>query len=134
MTKRILIMGLPGAGKTRLAQKLLTLLDDCEWYNADEVRKNYDDWDFSREGRIRQANRMRELADRSTSKYVICDFVAPLAEQRSIFAADVLVWVDTVKRSNYKDTDAVFEMPENYHIRVVSKDSELWAWQIRRYI
>ena len=134
MSKRILIMGLPGAGKTRLAQKLLTLLDDCEWYNADEVRKNYNDWDFSREGRIRQAQRMRELADRSTSKYVICDFVAPLAEQRNIFAADVLVWVDTVKRSNYKDTDAVFEMPENYHIRVVSKDSELWAWQIRRYI
>jgi adenylylsulfate kinase len=127
-------MGLPGAGKTRLAQKLLTLLDDCEWYNADEVRKNYNDWDFSREGRIRQAQRMRELADRSTSKYVICDFVAPLAEQRNIFAADVLVWVDTVKRSNYKDTDAVFEMPENYHIRVVNKDSELWAWQIKRYI
>jgi adenylylsulfate kinase len=61
---KILIMGLPGAGKTWLAERLQKHLNDCAWYNADEVRKMANDWEFSEEARIRQARRMRNLAVR----------------------------------------------------------------------
>jgi adenylylsulfate kinase len=81
---RILIMGLPGAGKTTLAQTLRDLIQDnnktVEWFNADLVRQAYDDWDFSTEGRVRQSVRMRELAEKINSDYVVCDFVCPLCE------------------------------------------------------
>ena len=87
MAIRILIMGLPGAGKTTLAQELTKYLEDVDWYNADSVRRAYHDWDFSHEGRIRQSTRMRELADDSPKKYVICDFVAPLPDMRNNFKA-----------------------------------------------
>jgi adenylate kinase family enzyme len=36
---KILIMGLPGAGKTTLAEQLHKKLTNCTWLNADEVRK-----------------------------------------------------------------------------------------------
>ena len=75
-------MGLPGAGKTTLAEKLRIYFEHYEkkviWLNADRVRKEYNDWDFSHEGRIRQSHRMRELADKIECDFVICDFVAPL--------------------------------------------------------
>ena len=60
--KKFLIMGLPGAGKTTLANKLATKIISIR-INADEVRKKYNDWDFSEEGRDRQAKRMRDLSD-----------------------------------------------------------------------
>ena len=59
--KVVLIMGLPGSGKTTLAKELVPLLN-AKWLNADKVRTEYNDWDFSAEGRVRQANRMRDLA------------------------------------------------------------------------
>jgi adenylylsulfate kinase len=101
MTQRILIMGLPGAGKTYLAQHINDHLQNEKkrvgWLNADDVRKKYNDWDFSEEGRIRQSHRMRELADLMVEcDYVICDFVAPLVEMRNNFKADWTVWVDTI--------------------------------------
>jgi adenylylsulfate kinase len=55
---KILLFGLPGSGKSTLAEQLAKLLNGV-WLNADEIRKEYNDWDFSMEGRIRQANRMR---------------------------------------------------------------------------
>jgi adenylylsulfate kinase len=122
---KILICGLPGSGKTTLASALLKLID-CVWYNADAVRKNYNDWDFSKEGRLRQATRMKTLADDSKG-HVICDFVAPTKEIRDIFNADYTIWVDTIKEGRFNDTNKVFEPPTQYDMRVIEQDAERWA-------
>ena len=128
---KILIMGLPGAGKTTLAQALRDLIQDndktVEWFNADLVRQAYDDWDFSNEGRIRQSVRMHELAGKINSDYVICDFVCPLPIMRDNFNADFVIWVDTIKQGRFKDTNQVFVSPEKYDIRVTEQDAEKWA-------
>ena len=89
-------MGLPGAGKTTLADAMAPLLN-AKRLNADEVRKAANDWDFSEEGRVRQAKRMAEFALKlkSEGNFVIADFVAPTPEARSLFPADFRVWVDT---------------------------------------
>lgn len=117
-TERILIMGLPGAGKTVLAIHLEEALHDMgktvTWYNADRVREYYNDWDFSEEGRLRQARRMRELADAATTDYVIADFVAPLPEMRDIFDASWTIWMDTIISSSYEDTNKAFVRPTKY--------------------
>ena len=126
MTQRILIMGLPGSGKTTLAQALQENLD-ADWYNADEVRKQFNDWDFSPEGRIRQSCRMRELADESIADFVIADFVCPLPEMRDIFNADWTIWVDTIKEGRFEDTSRAFIAPEKYDFRVTEQNSQHWA-------
>lgn len=128
---KILIMGLPGAGKTTLAEALRNLIQDnnqtVDWFNADLVRQAYDDWDFSIKGRIRQSVRMRELADKMTSDYVICDFVCPLPVMRDNFAANFIVWVDTVNKGRYEDTNQMFITPEKYNMKVTEQDAEKWA-------
>ncbi len=55
-------MGLPGSGKTYLAERLVPILN-AAWYNADKLREMANDWDFSDEGRRRQSRRMRTFAD-----------------------------------------------------------------------
>lgn len=130
---KILIMGLPGSGKTTLATELVNLLQDCLWLNADIVREKYNDWDFSYEGRIRQANRIKMLADESNKKYVVCDFVAPLQEMRDIFKADYTIWMDTIQISRYSDTNRIFERPINYDLRIFDKDAEKWANKIAHF-
>jgi adenylate kinase len=86
MSYRILIMGLPGAGKTTLALNLLNYFNpDVLWLNADEIRRKFDDWDFSERGRIRQSTRMREIANASNRDYIIADFVCQLNEMRDIW-------------------------------------------------
>ena len=131
MTTKILIMGLPGAGKTYLAQHILDHLQQerktVSWLNADDVRKKYNDWDFSYEGRIRQSHRMRELADSMTTDYVICDFVAPLPEMRNNFKADWTVWVDTIDKGRFEDTNKVFTPPEVYDFRITEQNAEKWS-------
>jgi adenylylsulfate kinase len=117
--KRILIMGLPGAGKTTLAKQLAEKLN-AQWFNADEIRAKYNDWDFSTEGRIRQSQRMRQLADASNNDYVIADFVAPLAGMREIFAADFTIWMDTIEQGRFDDTNRVFEPPEHWDLKIVN--------------
>jgi adenylylsulfate kinase len=121
--KKILIMGLPGAGKTTLAEKLLKSLPDAVWFNADEQRKIFNDWDFSSEGRIRQAHRMSELAELSGKTYVIADFIAALEEQRDIFKADVVIWMNTIQSCKFEDTNKAFQPPVTYDIRFDSFDS-----------
>lgn len=138
MAKRILIMGLPGAGKTTLAKELrLKFWEEgrtVSWLNADKIRKIYNDWDFSTEGRIRQSQRMRELADNSTNDYVICDFVAPLAEQRDNFKADWTIWVDTILESRFEDTNKAFVSPAIYEFRITEQDANKWSEFICRSI
>ena len=96
---KILVCGLPGSGKTWLSERLVKHIGNCAWYNADFVRKSSNDWDFSKEGRIRQANRMKTFADfeRSNGRWVVCDFVAPTEKAREAFAPDYIIWLDTIK-------------------------------------
>ena len=96
---KILVCGLPGSGKTWLSERLVKYIKNCAWYNADVVRKFSNDWDFSMEGRIRQANRMKTFADfeRTNGRWVICDFVAPTEKVREAFVPDHVIWMDTIK-------------------------------------
>jgi adenylylsulfate kinase len=111
---KILIMGLPGSGKTYLAERLQKHLD-CAWFNADQVRRMANDWDFSEEGRIRQARRMLNLAnyEKAQGSTVICDFVCPTVLHRYIFEAGFTIWMNTVSHSQYKDTNDLFEPPSH---------------------
>ena len=116
---KILIMGLPGSGKTYLTERLQPLLK-AAWYNADKIREMANDWDFSDNGRKRQSMRMRAIADyeKSCGRYVLCDFICPTKETRKNFQADVVIWMDTIKKSNYEDTDKIFEEPENFNLKI----------------
>lgn len=131
MSQRILIMGLPGAGKTTFAEALRKQLWEegrtVTWLNADEIRSTYNDWDFSHDGRIRQSKRMRDLADNSTNDYVIADFVAPLPEMRHNFKADWTVWIDTIKSGRFEDTNKAFVIPEVYDFRITEQDANKWS-------
>ena len=152
MAKRILIMGLPGAGKTYFAERLKKYLEDfstadqmpaerlmhlelppthwsakVDWFNADEIRKRYNDWDFSKEGRIRQSIRMFDFAVNCSGDFVICDFVAPLPEMRHNFKADWTIWIDTIDAGRYEDTNKAFVPPDVYDFRITEQNAEKWV-------
>ena len=133
--KIILVMGLPGAGKTTLANEMAPLLN-AKRLNADEVRKAANDWDFSEEGRVRQAKRMAEAALKlkAESHYVIADFIAPTPEARSLFPADFTVWVDTIKEGRFEDTNQMFIKPQKFDFHVTSQDAKLWTSKIIKEI
>lgn len=154
-------MGLPGSGKTYLATALKKYLESngdlmkvnpsrvinyegipgpdfmrvsVDWFNADEIRKRFNDWDFSNEGRIRQSLRMAEFALKSTGEYVICDFIAPLVEMRNNFKADWTIWVDTIETGRFEDTNKAFVPPTVYDFRVTEQNAEKWAEFIGNHI
>ena len=114
---RILIMGLPGSGKTTLARALVRKLGGVQWLNADAVRKLKNDWDFSPEGRLRQATRIRAYADTWVGPYTVADFVAALPEQREIYDANFTVWMNTIPIGRFEDTNKAFVPPEKCDIR-----------------
>ena len=120
-------MGLPGSGKTTFAEKLAALLgDNVDWYNADKVRQLHNDWDFSPEGRMRQAKRMKGLATASNKqgRYAICDFVCPTYETQSLFASDIIIWMDTIKEGRFEDTNKIFQRPQEFMFWIDSWDYE----------
>ena len=129
--KKILVMGLPGSGKTTLASKLAPLIK-AKWLNADKIRKELNDWDFSEKARLRQAKRMSELADKYIKEghNVVADFICPTPEARKLFNADYIIWVDTIKKGRYEDTNAMFIKPEKFDFHVTSQDAKNWAKKI----
>jgi hypothetical protein len=150
--KKILIMGLPGSGKTYFAERLKKYLEEhsvfyhtaaetissscaeVKWINADDVRKKYNDWDFSHEGRIRQSIRMRELADSFFNDFVIADFVAPLPEMRHNFKADWVIWMDTIEKGRFEDTNKMFVPPDVYDFRITEQNAEKWVEFVGQHI
>ena len=132
---KILIMGLPGSGKTTLASELVPLLK-AKWINNDKVRKAVNDWDFSEEGRTRQAKRMADLAEKykQEGSYVVCDFICPTPKARELFNADFVIWVDTIKKGRFEDTNAMFVKPEKFDFQVTTQDAKVWAKQIAEKI
>ena len=128
-------MGLPGSGKTTLASELVPLLN-AKWLNNDKVRKAAKDWDFSEEGRVRQAKRMADLADKykQEGNYVVCDFICPTPKARELFNADYTIWMDTIDKGRFDDTNAMFVKPKNFDFKVTTYDAETWATQISEKI
>ena len=124
-------MGLPGSGKTTLASELAPLIN-AKRINADEVRKTANDWDFSENGRKRQAKRMANLAKEKKEEghYVIADFICPTPEARNLFPADYIIWVDTIKKGRFDDTNEMFVKPEKFNFHVTTQDAKTWAKQI----
>src|SRR6056300_1612348 len=128
-------MGLPGSGKTTLANELATLLE-AKRLNADEVRKEANDWDFSDEGRKRQSKRMAEFALKlkKEGNNVIADFICPTPEARALFPSDYIIWVDTIKEGRFDDTNKMFVKPEKFDFHVTSQDAKNWAPKILKEI
>ena len=126
-------MGLPGSGKTTLASKLVPLLK-AKWINNDEVRKAANDWDFSEEGRIRQAKRVADIAEKfkkeGNYEYLVADYICPTPKTRKLFNADYIVWINTIKEGRFDDTNKMFVKPEKFDFEVTTQDAEFWAKKI----
>ena len=128
-------MGLPGAGKTTLADELAPMIN-AKRLNADEVRKAANDWDFSEEGRKRQAKRMADFATKlkAEGNYVVADFIFPTPAARALFPADYIIWMDTIKEGRFEDTNKMFIKPDKFDYHVTTMDAKNWAPKILKEI
>ena len=108
-------MGLPGSGKTWLGERLGKHFNIPYW-DADDVRRIYNDWDFSGRGREQQALRMRRLAE--LDPISISGFVCPLPGYRTFFFPDKIIWMDTIDEGRYEDTNKLFKPPHKYDLRI----------------
>ncbi len=138
--RKILVCGLPGAGKTTLSLALAPKIGAVHW-NADEVRANINkSLGFSLEDRIEQARRMGWLCDQvvRAGGVAIADFVCPTLETRGAFIEGgpaLIVWVDRIKTSRFDDTNIMFEGPISWDVRVESDGNpEFWSEQVRAII
>ncbi|MGC8470370.1 MAG: adenylyl-sulfate kinase [Acetobacteraceae bacterium] len=131
--RKILVMGLPGSGKTTLARVLAKRLNAVH-FNADEIRHNINrDLGFSVEDRVEQARRMGWLCDQvvKTGGYVVSDFICPTPETREAFGPCFTVWVDRIESGRFEDTNRMFLPPERCDVRVTSEGAaEAWAERI----
>lgn len=138
--KKVLIMGLPGAGKTTLAETLAPRLNAVH-FNADLVRENINrDLGFSPADRVEQARRMGWLCDQvtKTGGYAVADFVCPTAETRAAFSAGgeaFVVWIDRLTVSRFEDTNRLFETPDDADVTVTPEGSpDYWAEVVVRAV
>src|ERR1051325_6158922 len=133
MNRKILIMGLPGAGKTTLAKALVPLLNAVH-FNADAVRTNVNkDLGFSLEDRIEQARRMVWLCDRvvEAGPFALAYFICPTEETRAAFGEAFVVWVDRIGESRFADTNRMFVPPSRFDVRVTAEGTALyWAQHV----
>jgi GTPase SAR1 family protein len=137
LNRKILICGLPGAGKTTLAKILAPKLS-AVLFNADEVRNNLNkDLGFSIEDRVEQARRMGWLCDQvvKAGHIAIADFVCPTPKTRKAFGEAFVVWLNRIDKGRFDDTNELFVDPQIWDIRITSDGSpEYWAEQtLRRY-
>jgi hypothetical protein len=131
--RKILVMGLPGAGKTTLSRKLAQRLNAVH-FNADEVRAHVNkDLGFSVEDRTEQAQRMGWLCDQviQTGGYAIADFICPTPETRTAFGEAFVVWLDRIQKGRFEDTNRLFVPPDHYDVRVTADGApEYWVDRI----
>jgi adenylylsulfate kinase-like enzyme len=107
-------MGLPGAGKTTLANALAPLLSAVV-FNADGIRTNLSpELGFILEDRIEHPRRVGWMCDRvvEAGGAVIADFICPTPETRAAFGDAFTIWVDRISSGRFEDTDRMFVPPE----------------------
>jgi adenylylsulfate kinase len=140
VNRKILIMGLPGAGKTTLARALAPRLNAVH-FNADEVRREISaDLGFSEPDRIEHARRMGWLCDQvvGTGCFAVADFICPTEETRAAFTrrgSAFIVWLDRVSAGRFEDTNRMFVPPARFDLRVSAEGTpDFWAEQIAKRV
>ncbi len=153
MAVKILVMGVPNAGKTYFSEKLKQELEGVkvkvDWFNSDLIREqylfdalqtkkayfNYENNNNMETMRLRKAARMLNLANSSLADFVICDFVCPIPAMHKLFDPKWTIWMDTIDLDKFqKTTKNFFNPPTKYNFRIVEKKAHVWAPIIAEHI